>query len=71
MNQIDQAIEALAAQFTDSFPAQTPARRTVGREAEYPVVASAGQAADVRRADRLPGLRHGPADGEAAGKEPR
>lgn len=49
MNQIDQAIEALAAQFTDSFPAQTPARRTVGREAEYPVVASAGQAADVRR----------------------
>ena len=49
MNQLDAAIEALAARFTDSFPAKAPRPRTIGREAEYPVVTASGQAADVRR----------------------
>lgn len=49
MNQLDAAIEALAARFTDSFPVKAPRPRTIGREAEYPVVTASGQAADVRR----------------------
>src|SRR4051812_15880403 len=49
MNQLDNAIEALAAQFTNRFPERTPPLRTIGREAEFPVVIATGQAADVRR----------------------
>ncbi len=39
----------LAEQFLDRFPAQIGERRTVGREAEHPVVLADGSAADVRR----------------------
>jgi gamma-glutamylcysteine synthetase len=49
MNQLDDAIETLAARFTDSFPERAPQLRTIGREAEFPVVTATGQAADVRR----------------------
>lgn len=49
MHNLSQAIETLAAQFTAAFPATKPTRRTVGREAEFPVVNDAGHASDVRR----------------------
>ncbi|MCL4861251.1 MAG: hypothetical protein KJZ93_17680 [Caldilineaceae bacterium] len=49
MNRLDAAIEALTEQYVASFPAQPPALRTVGREAEFPVVTATGEAADVRR----------------------
>ena len=39
----------LAEQFLDRFPTQIGERRTVGREAEHPVVLADGSAADVRR----------------------
>jgi gamma-glutamylcysteine synthetase len=43
------AVEALAAQFVARFRSQITRPRIVGREAEFPVVNAAGQAADVRR----------------------
>jgi gamma-glutamylcysteine synthetase len=43
------AIARLAEAFTLRFPATVTNPRVVGREAEYPVVDSHGQAADVRR----------------------
>ncbi len=49
MYNLTQAIDELAARFVASFPAQTPTARTVGREAEFPVVDAMGEAADVRR----------------------
>jgi gamma-glutamylcysteine synthetase len=48
MSNVDNAIIALATQFTNSFPEQITPPRTVGREAEYPVVSSTGEAGDVR-----------------------
>jgi len=39
----------LAERFAAGFPVSTPAPRTVGREAEFPVVAASGEAVDVRR----------------------
>ncbi|MCB9762404.1 MAG: hypothetical protein H6739_21585 [Alphaproteobacteria bacterium] len=53
------AVDALARRFHDSFPAETPAWRTVGREAEHPLVHPDGQAADL--ADLWPALA-GPGD---------
>ncbi|CAN5806629.1 hypothetical protein BH10CHL1_BH10CHL1_31480 [soil metagenome] len=47
--QLDEAINTLAAQFTNSFPERVPQLRTIGREAEFPVVTATGEAADVRR----------------------
>lgn len=41
--------DALAARFAAGFPAVCPVVRTVGREAEFPVVSAAGEAVDVRR----------------------
>lgn len=49
MNTLDAIIEALATQFCAGFPAEAPSLRTVGREAEFPVVTASGAAADVRR----------------------
>jgi gamma-glutamylcysteine synthetase len=49
MNPTDPIIADLADQFTEHFPVETPALRTVGREAEFPVVTPSGTAADVRR----------------------
>jgi gamma-glutamylcysteine synthetase len=49
MTVLDSTIEVLAAQFIAGFPATTPALRTIGREAEFPVVTATGDAADVRR----------------------
>lgn len=43
------AIDELAAQFVASFPSKRTGERTVGREAEFPVVDEAGGAADVRK----------------------
>lgn len=48
MTNLDDAIAALATQFTNAFPEQAPFPRTIGREAEYPVVTPAGEAGDVR-----------------------
>jgi gamma-glutamylcysteine synthetase len=42
-------IDSLAATFASHFPAKLGGPRTIGREAEYPVVTAAGEAADVRR----------------------
>ena len=39
----------LATRFAAGFPAQRPAVRTVGREAEFPIVSANGQAVDARR----------------------
>ena len=39
----------LAQRFAAGFPAQRPAVRTVGREAEFPIVSATGQAVDARR----------------------
>ena len=49
MYDLDEAIESLAAQFIAKFPAERPALRTIGREAEYPVVTVSGEAANVPR----------------------
>lgn len=46
---VQAAIEQLAAAFTARFPLEIRRPRTVGREAEYPVVDERGRAADVRR----------------------
>jgi gamma-glutamylcysteine synthetase len=39
----------LADRFAAGFPVATPAPRTVGREAEFPIVAATGEAVDARR----------------------
>jgi gamma-glutamylcysteine synthetase len=49
MYNLDETIDALAAQFTNAFPAAIPRQRTIGREAEYPIVKITGEAADARR----------------------
>jgi len=49
MDDLDEVIAALATEFTNAFPAETPVQRTIGREAEYPVVKATGEAADARR----------------------
>ncbi|MBX3011054.1 MAG: hypothetical protein KF832_06080 [Caldilineaceae bacterium] len=46
---LDEVIDALATRFTAAFPATTPTHRTIGREAEYPVVKATGEWADARR----------------------
>ena len=43
------AYESLAAHFAAHFPARLQGPRTVGREAEFPVVDQAGRAADIDR----------------------
>ena len=43
------AYESLAARFAEHFPARLQGPRTVGREAEFPVVNEAGRAADIAR----------------------
>ena len=43
------AYESLAARFAEHFPARLQGPRTVGREAEFPVVDQAGRAADIDR----------------------
>lgn len=49
MYNLNEAIDSLAEQFISCFPPQCPTHRTVGREAEYPIVRANGQAADGRR----------------------
>ena len=46
--QIRACIESLANEFTHAFPEHLQGPRTLGREAEYPVVLPNGEAADVR-----------------------
>ena len=46
---LHRAYEALAGRFAAHFPAQLQGPRTVGREAEFPVVDQSGRAADVDR----------------------
>lgn len=46
---LNRRYEALAATFAGHFPAQLEGPRTVGREAEFPVVDGSGRAADVAR----------------------
>ena len=41
------AYESLAARFAAHFPPRLQGPRTVGREAEFPVVDQAGRAADI------------------------
>ncbi len=48
MSELNDAITALATQFTECFPVDRPQPRTIGREAEFPVVTATGEAADVR-----------------------
>ena len=47
------------------------ARQPARADRRNPAGGAAASAADGRRAGRLPGLRHGAADGDAAGEEPR
>ena len=49
MYDLDEVVEVLATQFTEAFPVDTPTQRTIGREAEYPIVKATGEAADARR----------------------
>jgi gamma-glutamylcysteine synthetase len=49
MNNLDAIVDSLASQFCAGFTTEIPALRTIGREAEFPVVAPGGAAADVRR----------------------
>jgi gamma-glutamylcysteine synthetase len=49
MNELEQTVATLATQFTNCFPDMLAGPRTVGREAEFPVVTATGEAADVRR----------------------
>ena len=46
---LHQAYEALAGRFAAHFPQRLDGPRTVGREAEFPVVDQAGRAADIDR----------------------
>jgi gamma-glutamylcysteine synthetase len=47
--EIKASIDHLAAKFASHFPPTLTGPRTIGREAEYPVVTATGEAADVRR----------------------
>ncbi|MFN8446589.1 MAG: glutamate-cysteine ligase family protein [Caldilineaceae bacterium] len=49
MTTLDRIYATLAEQFLARFPEELSTQRTVGREAEYPVVMNDGQAADVQR----------------------
>jgi gamma-glutamylcysteine synthetase len=49
MYDLDEVVDTLATQFMAAFPVETPTQRTIGREAEYPVVKATGEAADARR----------------------
>jgi gamma-glutamylcysteine synthetase len=44
---VDEALEEITRCFAAGFPKEAPALRTVGREAEFPLVRSDGRAADV------------------------
>ncbi|HSK99588.1 MAG TPA: glutamate-cysteine ligase family protein [Rubrobacteraceae bacterium] len=44
---VDEALEDISRRFAAGFPAKAPSLRTVGREAEFPVVMPDGRAADV------------------------
>ena len=57
---LNRTYEALAATFAGHFPAQLNGPRTVGREAEFPVVDGSGRAADV--AQLWPLLQMAPGD---------
>jgi gamma-glutamylcysteine synthetase len=46
---VDEALEEITRSFAAGFPAKAPTLRTVGREAEFPLVRSDGRAADVFR----------------------
>jgi gamma-glutamylcysteine synthetase len=46
---LQHAVAAIAAEFAGRFPQQIQLPRTIGREAEFPVVDAQGQVADVRR----------------------
>lgn len=45
----DEALEGITSSFAAGFPAEAPSLRTVGREAEFPLVRPDGRAADVFR----------------------
>jgi gamma-glutamylcysteine synthetase len=47
--QLKATIDHLAVEFASHFPPDLNNPRTIGREAEYPVVTATGEAADVRR----------------------
>ena len=44
---VDEALEEITRSFAAGFPMEAPPLRTVGREAEFPLVRSDGRAADV------------------------
>lgn len=46
---VDETLKGITRSFAAGFPEKTPALRTVGREAEFPLVSSDGRAADVFR----------------------
>jgi gamma-glutamylcysteine synthetase len=46
---VDEALEEITRSFAAGFPAKAPPLRTVGREAEFPLVRPDGRAADVFR----------------------
>jgi len=46
---MEDVLEALAHRFTQSFPVTLDGPRTIGREAEFPIVRANGEAADLRR----------------------
>ena len=46
---LEQIFAALAERFAAGFAVERPALRTVGREAEFPVVDADGESVDVRR----------------------
>jgi gamma-glutamylcysteine synthetase len=46
---VDKTLEEITRRFAAGFPAEAPSLRTVGREAEFPVVRPDGRAADVFR----------------------
>jgi hypothetical protein len=46
---LEQIFAALAERFAAGFAVERPALRTVGREAEFPVVDTNGETVDVRR----------------------
>ena len=54
------AYQSLAAAFAAHFPAQLPGPRTIGREAEFPVVDQSGRAVDI--AQLWPRLQAAPGD---------
>ncbi|MEM7131565.1 MAG: glutamate-cysteine ligase family protein [Chloroflexota bacterium] len=49
MDQLQRSLESIADTFCERFPVQGANPRTVGREAEFPIVTQNGEAADVRR----------------------